>query len=547
MNRNYLILITIFSPIITVFSQPVPKELNFLNIQENWKYLAKDTNFIKSPKDLRSTPYSGRIPYHIGLFDNNLLILESVKGQYPWLGIEGCLIHNLNINSGEVKWIYHNDTYVGNTHREEYGYSDIRKNSDGNFEIVGLRGIEPLDTSRFYWGFYGTPIKRVINKDGGMTINVKYSNDTTKLDQNYFGFGNITLVNSNGVQRRVVRNNSFIDSTLYDKVEFYNINEEMKIALPCEDSIMRSSELNTLEVSLLYSPQMEKLTIDTMVILFGTKNPVEGGKNISKMELYYVDHSEEVKVVNKVDVTNDIYQPQGGWDSDIFIWTIDNNVFLAQQIDFITDSSFIWLNWYDKNGNLINKIDKVKNGDVTYRNFYFLGVKDGVLYIAAVRNDNETEGFDILRIYPGNNVIEKCGYLARKKEELMEYRISCSKFLPDNKIMIGFWANEKIEGKDYNYQYYYCFNTADLGITTNNLEIENTSKPLLIYPNPASGSISLSCEDNDASIIEIIDRLGRVVYRDSNQGCEELSIDISGYTSGLYFVRLMDRSGRVSL
>ena len=41
-------------------------------------------------------------------------------------------------------------------------------------------------------------------------------------------------------------------------------------------------------------------------------------------------------------------------------------------------------------------------------------------------------------------------------------------------------------------------------------------------------------------------RLGRVVNKDKTSGCEELSIDISGYTPGLYFVRLMDDSGKVA-
>ncbi len=91
---------------------------------------------------------------------------------------------------------------------------------------------------------------------------------------------------------------------------------------------------------------------------------------------------------------------------------------------------------------------------------------------------------------------------------------------------------------------YLMFSGEDLDIKTSINEIAE-SKPLTISPNPASGSISLNCEDNDASMIEIIDRLGRVVYKDKTSRCEEMSIDISGYASGLYFVRLMDRSVRL--
>jgi hypothetical protein len=66
-----------------------------------------------------------------------------------------------------------------------------------------------------------------------------------------------------------------------------------------------------------------------------------------------------------------------------------------------------------------------------------------------------------------------------------------------------------------------------------------------IFPNPASNSISINCEREETSSLVIIDRLGRVIYKKNNQGCEETNIDISGFASGLYFVRLSDDSGRV--
>ncbi len=122
-------------------------------------------------------------------------------------------------------------------------------------------------------------------------------------------------------------------------------------------------------------------------------------------------------------------------------------------------------------------------------------------------------------------------------------------FTEDNKILLRVQDSNvqyfSENGVSLSASVYIMFSAEDLGIKTSINEITE-SMPIHIYPNPASGSISISCEDNDASMIEIIDRLSRVVYKDKTSGCEELNIDISGYTPGLYFVRLMNDSGKVT-
>jgi hypothetical protein len=91
---------------------------------------------------------------------------------------------------------------------------------------------------------------------------------------------------------------------------------------------------------------------------------------------------------------------------------------------------------------------------------------------------------------------------------------------------------------------YIMFSGEDLGIETSLNEI-GESKTLHIYPNPASNSISINCEREATSYLEIIDKLARVIHKEKNPGCEETNIDISGFTSGLYFIRFSDDSGRV--
>jgi hypothetical protein len=91
---------------------------------------------------------------------------------------------------------------------------------------------------------------------------------------------------------------------------------------------------------------------------------------------------------------------------------------------------------------------------------------------------------------------------------------------------------------------YIMFSGEDIGIKTSAIETVG-SKDLDIFPNPASNSISISCENEKSGFIKIFDQLGRLVLKEMSVGCEEKSIDISALDTGLYFVRMTDNEGRI--
>jgi hypothetical protein len=203
----------------------------------------------------------------------------------------------------------------------------------------------------------------------------------------------------------------------------------------------------------------------------------------------------------------------------------------------------IWLNWYDKDLNLVAKVDYWTSGIRTYSYGDVIGFANGFLYVAGRFSNSETTGYDILRIKPGHNDIEYVSTLSIPKSANLTLQMLTGKVINDEKVIIPYRITGGATASEV--EHYYCFDLKDLKmdyVSTNEIF---EPKTLHIYPNPASNSIAISCEDNDASMIEVIDRLGRVVYRDKSQGCEELSVDITGYASGLYFVRLMDDEGRI--
>jgi len=57
-----------------------------------------------------------------------------------------------------------------------------------------------------------------------------------------------------------------------------------------------------------------------------------------------------------------------------------------------------------------------------------------------------------------------------------------------------------------------------------------------VYPNPATGQVTLSVYDK-ADYIQVIDMQGRQIFETKNIAAQNFILDISRYTSGIYFIR----------
>jgi hypothetical protein len=61
-----------------------------------------------------------------------------------------------------------------------------------------------------------------------------------------------------------------------------------------------------------------------------------------------------------------------------------------------------------------------------------------------------------------------------------------------------------------------------------------------IYPNPTSGTVNLEVINTgeEATVVTILDLSGRVIYNESFNGDVDTKLDLSGYTAGVYLVRI---------
>lgn len=84
-----------------------------------------------------------------------------------------------------------------------------------------------------------------------------------------------------------------------------------------------------------------------------------------------------------------------------------------------------------------------------------------------------------------------------------------------------------------------------IGVTNNSTEVNtyytnNDQAGICVFPNPANGIINIRTNSQTVQKIEILDTQGKVIYSsDENLG----RIDLSYFSKGLYFIRVIDKTG----
>jgi len=73
------------------------------------------------------------------------------------------------------------------------------------------------------------------------------------------------------------------------------------------------------------------------------------------------------------------------------------------------------------------------------------------------------------------------------------------------------------------------------------LSVQNVKSEFSIYPNPTSSHITISSEVEFYSV-EIVDLFGRIIHSQINQN-NSITLDVSKYSSGIYFVRIISNDG----
>lgn len=543
--RIFLYNIYFFSSIVISFAQIQPPKIKFINLEENWLYISRDTNFIKSPLDPYSTPYWGRQPQEILFDDNNIYILEITASQSPYSGIEGSLLHKLELQTGEPVWINHNNTYVGNEFREFYAIGCLRKSNDGNIEIIGYRDIDTIDyTQPQWWSFNGKPIKRIINNINGEFIEVVVSKDSlrTQFNDAISGFNRLITL-SNGDHIQFSKNLYLENEELINSIDFYDIDDSMQIDTPFFKRIQYNTGLN-IPISLSIYPKFMNINRDTAVISFGKIDTLSDEDSPSEFKLIWLDISEKtnIKEILEKDITELIHYPQKAYNGVINLITKDENIFVFQYyyVSYSPVIGFYWLAWYNKYGELLGNIDKLNiDNESKYSKILPMAVKNKVAYIAAMK-DNFS--YDILKIEPLTNSLEKIGQIEiENTQDISGTYLWRAEFLPNEKVLICMNVTKNNEiGEKTNFTYYYNFDMKDLGIITPTIEIKKEDNNMEISPNPAKNKIKINFNNPLSGELKLLDMYGRITFNKSFSKTISEQIDVSFIRNGMYVLLIRD-------
>lgn len=498
----------IFTPIISFFTFftvsaqiIVPPELEFKGLQENWSYISKDTNFIKSPIDLWSTPYWGHYPIDATLYKDFVFILENVMAQSPYDVVDGCLLHALDVNTGEPKWIFHNNSYVGLKHREDYMHSFIHIDEDKNVEITGFKAIDTLDKTQLALGFYGNPIVKTIDFESGQLIKEKQGHQSEKTYYNGIGLGTTILLKDVNNQLMFGRYEQTFDSIRLPTLHyvFYRIDDNLEIDTEKVFSYAYGIDAS-LDIYPNYNRRLSFLIRDTMVFLFEYSNFNTHELKESKLVWIYIGDINNIHVVKELEITH-LIEDYKSDKTGTYIETANGTIVLHEYIKpekpikEVNANNFTWVTWLDKDGQLLAQVPYIFNEKLGYIRIRTLGVYDGKLIMAMSRqNGVNGMGMDILEIDRDANTAKVIGSIVTPFSQ--EFKIgdfSVAQLLPDGNILIGIPMDYKFDINESPTQifYYYSFKLKDLGITINTEDVA-AKEQFTIYPNPTSNILNIA-------------------------------------------------------
>ena len=522
----------------------IPPKLEFIGLEENWSYISKDTNFIKSAVDKWSTPFWGHFPVDVYVDQEDIFILESCAAQSPYGLIDGSLVHSLNRSTGEINWIFHNNSYIGLKHREDYLNNKIYHNSNSNLEIIGYKAIDTLDKTKPAFGFYCNPVLKTIDKETGMLTQEQAGNYEQKRFYNAVGLGG-TFISRNS-SNQIIHHGVYQeqDSLINFRLSFNVFKIDSNMEIDSNKIYSYKYQYNDAEnKSLVYYSNRSQLNDDTLILLLTVNDDADLTNSPLESKGVWLDIRDvnNIQVVKEISITDEFYRPQDGKLAPS-LQLINDNIFIYQLMVPLTppfDAKWItWLLWLDNGGRVLAKVPYIYNKEDQYSYVRAIGVVGEELYLSVSKQSATAIGMDILKIKKGGGVAEKVGTISTPQND--KYAIgnfNIVKFLPDNHLFIGM-------SMDYRYspsvttqiQYYFSFKMADIGIKTSINQTQPLDRQFTIYPIPATNNLQI---DTD----QIYDGISIMAANGSSMDfkTDGTNLDLSPLVSGIYIIELFNK------
>lgn len=529
------------------------------NIKDfKWQYFSKDLNFPNDNKGFEHTPYGCMARNNSIESGNFIYILDNtftaLKGYAGW---DGFILSKLHKETGELIWYYQHNQHVGVKNFERPN-SYFSVNDDGNIEIVTLRDRDTMIKDYpYYWEFIGTPALHVLDGQTGNLIQYNFGKDTTKNDNTRLT-GGAKLHNKGNNQYFSLLYNPIKENGLTkDLFQFHQINEILDIEKIPSSIYKVNTDLVTIADNLGYTPIMDKLySTDTLIILSGLWDIEDGFNSPKEAYLHWLDirNLESVKALREVDVTDAFARPQKNtfrYNPELIFKP--GNIILTQVMQpnsKVPNKYFTWMRWFDNEGNVLGNFPYVKWLDTFYLKIEPIGVKDKKLYVTGryYNFEENIERYDILEIEPNSNQVKKVGEFLSYNHLNSFFRINIinSKFLENGDVYFDLSYKNKINNDlTYWYMSSLVIKAENLGILSSNKQINEPISWSQIYPNPTSECINIQTDQKSKYYVDVKNVTGILVSRFQYNDAETFQIDVSSLPTGIYYVTISDKKGRV--
>lgn len=325
----------------TSLSAQIPLVPDLHDLEPVWSRISVDTNYYKFGEDEFTDEYSNIETAHTIIDGDYLYYLDQTRTKNPYGGRGGCLVHKVNMTSGQDIWSYHNNENTGNINREDYLNGAMVINSDGDIDLIGRQDIDPIDTlsTEFFW--FANPIRRTIASETGVELAQRSGSDTSK---NVYQLAGITSTSYQYYQDEVIAATSdrvVIDDTVNNVVHLRTTNTDYNIDSIPTLTLAHSSDQTSLSGQMIYIPRISNPTDGVMSITFGLTDAQGLAARPIELEHQLVDVSSPrtPQLISKHTIVPP-YDTMADNSSQLICLALDNQVYLSQrivQVDSIGD------------------------------------------------------------------------------------------------------------------------------------------------------------------------------------------------------------------
>lgn len=536
MNKNIFILFVFNLIIQNLFSQQYTYQpLIFTNITPVWQYAPIDNTLIGVGNlDGRNHFSSEKLPLCIEVFEDYIYHTEptGLSGRI----VEGGFVQKINARTGDLAWARVFD--LRTEERQEY-VQDLLIDDQKRLNVISVRRIVPPFIDPFFvWPVKGDSSVISIRRydiETGELIEHKYPSNydysSVRVRHHLYNARFLKAFKDNTFQYLVKENEYGFALRHFILDEKGYQTREMK-----RDSLIFNSPHHYISNS---TQPMIIVNADTIVCLNYVVKPDSTYDGQARLTIYNKDlgKRKEILLDNLIDFN---YQ-------SLFLTNADDQ-YIYLKGDF-------WLSAFepkynehiilDYEGNIVKQFKTKYNGKNYYEfQIVYLAKKNEFLILGQLRERSMQLSF--FKTQGKGNIIKLADLELGSNGHL--FQPVFLDVIPDGGILIkGFnivWPTGENFPQGY-WPTWLKFNAEDIGLTSN-AETENV-RLLRIYPNPASDRITISLEEDQSGVIDILDHMGREVYVTDSEAIEGMNhINIGFLPTGMYFVRVTDKTGRIN-